>query len=564
MHLSKKMLLTFWAIVFPFASIMECACATASAAGWPKPSNLPGVTELNIAWAISPPADYLQKICDRYENETGIKVNVIQESWSTFPNHFFAEMEARSASWDMVVGDSQWLGQSATQGYYVDITDLLVNEGIKETVTAASLSYYGEYPAGSGKYWAYPTEGDAIGWAFRKDLFGNENEKAAFEAKYGYALNVPATFQQLKDIATFFTRPENNLYGVALYTRKDYDEITMGFESLLFSWGNRWQDPQTNEVLEIINSPKAIEACGFYKDLYDNCQVPGLTNASFGETNEALISGKAAMIMNYLSFAGDLVNPLTNPHAQNTGFFANPAGPDGDQHTALGGQGISIVSFISPERQQAARDFIKWFAREDIQTAWAESGGFTCNKNVLKSETFLSATPYNPAFATSMESVMDFWNIPQYRLLLDVTQNELYKFIVEGQGTAQSTMDSIAGEHHRILKEFGYLTGIDGNFPDQESKVFPLIRYYPNPFNSFTTIDYQLREAAPLLINIYDGNGRYVKELFNKQLTPGKYSIVWDGTDGLGHSVESGSYFFQIISGKLTQTKKIVLIKNKS
>ena len=51
------------------------------------------------------------------------------------------------------------------------------------TVTAATLKYYGEYPANSKRYWAFPTEGDALGFAYRKDLFTDAKEKAAFKAK---------------------------------------------------------------------------------------------------------------------------------------------------------------------------------------------------------------------------------------------------------------------------------------------------------------------------------------------------------------------------------------------
>jgi multiple sugar transport system substrate-binding protein len=38
-----------------------------------------GIEEINILWAQWDPADYLQEIGDMYEEETGIKVNVIQE-----------------------------------------------------------------------------------------------------------------------------------------------------------------------------------------------------------------------------------------------------------------------------------------------------------------------------------------------------------------------------------------------------------------------------------------------------------------------------------------------------
>jgi multiple sugar transport system substrate-binding protein len=392
-----------------------------------------------------------------YEAETGVKVNIIQEPWASFGDRFFTEMAAGGDAWDMVVGDSQWLGQGATQGHYLELTDFLTGEGIAETVTPATLQYYGEYPAGSGQYWAYPTEGDADGWAYRKDLFENPDEMAAFEAEYGYPLAVPETYDQLMDIAKFFTRPDDGLYGVAIYTQKEYDAVTMGIENTMFSWGARWQDPETNEVMGVINSPEAIAAVQFYRDLYDCCQVPGLSNAFFNETNDAYISGQAAMSMNYFAFFPALANPGVNPTAETTGFFPNPAGPNGDRHAALGGQGMSIISYISPERQEASKNFIRWFAQEEVQAKWAELGGYTCNANVLKSDAFLNATPFNPAFAETMNFVMDFWNIPVYGELLEVTQRELQAFVVEGQGTAEETMNRIAEEHHRILEENGYL-----------------------------------------------------------------------------------------------------------
>jgi multiple sugar transport system substrate-binding protein len=314
----------------------------------------PAVKELKIFWAQWDPADYLQQIGNMYEKETGIKVTVIQEPWGSFGDRFFTEMAAKGDAWDMVVGDSQWLGQGATQGHYVELTDFLVGEGIANTVTEATLTYYGEYPTGSGHYWAYPTEGDAVGWAYRKDLFEDPNEQAAFKEKYGYDLGVPQTYDQLYDIANFFTRPDKGLYGVAIYTQKDYDAITMGVENTFFSYGARWQNPETNEVIGWTNSDKAVEGLELYKKLYDCCQVPGLTNAFFNETNEALINGQAAMIMNYFAFFPALANPAANPFAEVTGFFSSPVGPYGDRHAALGGQGMSIISYISPERQEAA------------------------------------------------------------------------------------------------------------------------------------------------------------------------------------------------------------------
>ena len=88
---------------------------------------------------------------------------------------------------------------------------------------------------------------------------------------------------------------------------------------------------------------------------------------------------------------------------------------------------------------------------------WAKLGGYTCNKKVLASDAFLKAAPYNRAFAETMTFVKDFWNIPEYGLLLPPAQNALSQYIVEGKGTAQEALDSVAKEHTKVLTDAGYI-----------------------------------------------------------------------------------------------------------
>ncbi len=413
------------------------------------------VNELTILWAEWDPANYLQEIGNRYEEETGIAVNVIQEPWGSFLDRMAAEWAAQGDAYDMVVGDSQWIGQGVTQGHYMELTDFMIENGIHETVTPATLQFYGEYPPGSGRYWAYPTEGDAVGWAYRKDLFEDPENMAAFEEAYGYPLDVPETWMQLRDIAEFFTRPEENLYGVGVYTQIDYDGLTMGYETAMFSWGVDWFDEEYN-VLGVVNSERAVEALEFYKDLYQFAP-PGTNNAFFAEMNDVFINGQAAMIMNYFAFFPALDNPGINPFAEVTGYFATPEGPYGDRFTSLGGQGLSVINYISDERKQASLDFIEWFAQEEIQRQWAEVGGYTCNIAVLESEEFLTNTPYNPAFADSMTFVKDFWNTPEFGQLLEPVQRHLHAYVVGGEGTAVEALNNVAIEQYEILLEAGVL-----------------------------------------------------------------------------------------------------------
>ena len=446
--------------------LVLAACAPAATEAPPEeappeeapPEEMPAVEEINIMWAQWDPADYLQQIGNMYEEETGIKVNVIQEPWDSFLTRFSTEMAAKGDTWDMVVGDSQWLGQGSTEGWYVNMTDFLVGEGIADTVTEATLTYYGEYPGASGQYWAFPTEGDANGWVYRKDLFEDPDEMAAFEAEYGYPLDIPENYDQFYDIANFFTRPDEGLYGVAIYGSNEYDSLTMGVQNTMFTYGGRWQNPDTNEVMGYTNSPESIAGVQMYKDLWDCCQPPGMSAAFFNEVNDQMINGTSVMGMNYFAFFPSLVNEATNPdYYDKVGFFSNPKGPGGDQAAALGGQGMSIIAYTSPERQEASKDFIRWFAQEDVQAEWARLGGYTCNANVLNSQEFLDATPFNLAFAETMGFVVDFWNIPIYDPMLRDTTVALGEFIIEGQGTSEETMNRIAEEQDAMLREGGYI-----------------------------------------------------------------------------------------------------------
>ena len=267
--------------------------------------------ELTIFWAEWDPANYLQELANEYEAETGVVVTVETTPWSDFQTKAFTEFNAKGSAYDMIVGDSQWVGAASEAGHYVDLTDFFNEHNLGEVMAPATVKYYSEY---GGKYWSVPAEGDAVGWSYRKDWFEDPAEMAAFEAKYGYPLAPPADWNQLIDIAEFFHRPDQDRYGVAIYTDNSYDALVMGVENALFSYGADLGDFQTYQVDGILNSEKAVEALEAYRKLY-GFTPPGWSKTFFVENNQAITENLAAMSMNYFAFFPALVNPATNPNA---------------------------------------------------------------------------------------------------------------------------------------------------------------------------------------------------------------------------------------------------------
>lgn len=406
-----------------------------------------GDKKLVIAWAEWEPAKQLDKLADEWTKETGIEVEVQQIPWSDFENKIKLAWSGQEDAYDLIVGDSQWLGKAATQGHYVDLTDWAGQNVPVADIAPAALTNYGEYPAGSGKYYALPCMSDATVFAYRKDLFESPSEQAAFQTRYKRALAPPKTWQEFRDVAEFFTRPDRKLHGAALFYSKEYDGATMGFDQVLWSWGGKLSE--NNQAEGVINSPTAVAALQFYAVELKKFTPTTSENYYFAECLRAFQQGEVAIAQQWFAFLPGLTDPSKNPHAANTGYFMVPKGPAG-QYASLGGQGISVSAYS--RRQDDAKKFLAWFHTEDTQKRWVELGGLTANTKVAATDAFKKATLYNAVFAQTVPYLKDFYNNPQYSELLTASQNYLNQ-AVAGDMTPKQALDAIAKEHQTILSQ---------------------------------------------------------------------------------------------------------------
>ena len=90
---------------------------------------------------------------------------------------------------------------------------------------------------------------------------------------------------------------------------------------------------------------------------------------------------------------------------------------------------------------------------------------------------------------------------------------------------------------------------------------FELHQNYPNPFNPSTSIRFDIRNAGPVILKVYDMLGKEIATLVNEVLTPGSKQVTWDGRDNDGITVTSGVYFYRITADGFTDSKRMVLIK---
>ena len=93
------------------------------------------------------------------------------------------------------------------------------------------------------------------------------------------------------------------------------------------------------------------------------------------------------------------------------------------------------------------------------------------------------------------------------------------------------------------------------------SKNFTLRNNYPNPFNPETNILFFLDKSSHVILEVFDLLGNKVKTLTNNNYAQGEQRLVWNGLDELGNKVNSGIYIYRITSDKLTESKRMVLLK---
>lgn len=83
----------------------------------------------------------------------------------------------------------------------------------------------------------------------------------------------------------------------------------------------------------------------------------------------------------------------------------------------------------------------------------------------------------------------------------------------------------------------------------------------PNPFVASTRITFDLPRASNVGAEIFDAQGRRVRELEDRALEAGRWALDWDGRDGNGAAAPTGVYFYRLqvegreaVSGKLVRT----------
>ena len=111
------------------------------------------------------------------------------------------------------------------------------------------------------------------------------------------------------------------------------------------------------------------------------------------------------------------------------------------------------------------------------------------------------------------------------------------------------------GLHFTLVR---YVTPVRDGFTPRVTMLGPNV---PNPFNPRTEISFDLVRSGQTRLSIFDVRGMLVRRLLDKNLQAGTHTAVWDGNNGSGRAVSSGTYLYRLESGPEVQVRKMLLIR---
>jgi hypothetical protein len=138
---------------------------------------------------------------------------------------------------------------------------------------------------------------------------------------------------------------------------------------------------------------------------------------------------------------------------------------------------------------------------------------------------------------------------------------------VDGKGTTTETQNYLFRDKNLLSGTYTYRLkqiDFDGSFAYsdeveidiEQPDVFYLGQNYPNPFNPSTIIKYSVPADGLVTLKVYDLLGKEVSTLVNDYKQAGTFDVNFDGSN-----LSSGVYYYQLTSGELTATKKLMLTK---
>lgn len=406
---------------------------------------------IRVVGEALPPLEALAKLAPEFEKATGIDVEVEMYEHSEAVNKVQLDLNSKRGRYDVIIQPHRELGKFAKNGHLLELGAFMNDPALRDPSFKPEeqlfqkpwkeISWY------DGKEYGFPfTVLNLFMW-YRTDLISDPGEKEGFKAKYGYDLAPARNWNQYRDIAEWFTRPDDGLYGTALQAKR-HEALWYEWLNFLYSFGGDVLDVKSGSACGpvIVNSPEAVQSLEYYKSLLAY-SPPDSLNYFWDDVMALMQQGKVAQLIMWNDATYSVaVDANASTVVGKVGFDITPEGKGGKVGQI---EGWSYLVPAYSKNQQAAFLFMQWMMGYERQLQQHLNGGATARPDVYASAE-VQKLPYSNASIAAHEAGRPKATLPQSSEMTDILVRELSSAL-SGEKTSKAALDAAAKEISELL-----------------------------------------------------------------------------------------------------------------
>lgn len=410
---------------------------------------------------VAPMEDYF---IPRYEEETGIRIEMEvlppDQVWQRF------QMDAPDGEWDIGYHSPGWFGYFYE--HVADLTPHMARHGFdpyQNYSEAVIQSHMVNEMLRPGEIIALARNPQSPIMAYRTDWFEHPQERDAFRQKYGRDLEPPTTWEELYQVASFFTRSagetvagttlRNDLYGYSA-SISEPGGMARAFLAIVKSMG---LDGFDEEFQTDLDDPLLLEGVEYWTRLVRDTFPEDALAWNFLEHLDFFASGRLAMAE---LWPEGVMTVESGASEGNVGYAVLPQWPGNRKNlpvgrSFLGGGGVLV--FDTPN-QDHAYDFLHWLLVENaveftMMTAMFALNEQFENREILESRPFYAE--FLPVFQQQMKHAFPRQPIAEWGEVMYTPVGQFASDVFFGVETPQAAQQRLVRNMNSVFRREGYL-----------------------------------------------------------------------------------------------------------
>ena len=386
--------------------------------------------------------DYWERLIDRFEKKTDIKVDLIRQPTDTDQRRqgLVIPLKARKKDPDVFLMDVIWVGQFAASDWLLPIDPYLDKSELD------SKYFFGriieQVDLYNGSIVALPVYNDCGILYYRKDLLKK------------YNVPIPETWHELVAIAQKIQqreRQKNPRFYAFVWQGAQYEGLICTFLEFAVSHGGGIMDDEKNIT---ISSQANVKALQFMYDLIHEYEIsPPNTFTEMKEEEVRLFfeNGNALFERNW-PYAWGLHERNSSPLKGKVGIMILPKARGGDPASALGGWHIGISRF-SDDIDNAWK-LVEFVLSHEVQKELALVLGWNPGRiDIYEDQEIRERMPHIDVLRSAFQTSVARPNIPYYTQMSEILQRYL-NGALSGRLTPAQALEESQTEIEKIVETY--------------------------------------------------------------------------------------------------------------